>query len=87
MKSTLFRSAEAGVLSSAAAMAWAHDIEGTIERIDAANRSLTVQGIPFHTTAATDYDEGLRRFEDLRIGQRVEVGDGRHTATGIELDD
>ncbi|MDX5363075.1 MAG: DUF5666 domain-containing protein [Pseudazoarcus pumilus] len=91
MKSTLIRTAAACVLASAAATAWADDIEGSIEAVDAANRSLTVQGITFLTTPGADYDDGLRRFEDLRVGQRVEVDfdyrDGRHIATEIELDD
>lgn len=72
------------------ATALANDIEGVIEAVDAENRTLTVQGITFHATDTTDYDDGLRRFEDLREGQRVEVDfqhiDGRHIATEIELD-
>lgn len=79
------------VLAATAGLAQADDIEGRIERIDAASRTLTLQGITFHTTDATDYDDGLRRFEDLRVGQKVEVDfvyrDGRHIATEIELDD
>ena len=79
------------VLAATAGLAQADDIEGRIERLDAANRTLTGQGITFHTTEATDYDDGLQRFEDLRVGQKVEVDfvyrDGRHIATEIELDD
>ncbi len=52
---------------------------------------IRVQGITFHTLASTDYDDGLDRFEDLQVGQKVEVDfeyrDGRHIATEIELDD
>lgn len=69
----------------------ANDVEGVIERIDTAARTVTVQGITFETTAQTDYDDGLHRFEDLREGQRVEVDfdyrDGRHIAEEIELED
>jgi hypothetical protein len=78
-------------LQACAASAWADDIKGAIESVDVAARTLTVQGITFHTAAATEYDDGLRRFEDLRVGDRVEVDfdyrDGRHVATEIELDD
>lgn len=89
---TLIRStAMALALAGVSATAWADDVEGTIERIDAAQRSFTVQGISFVTTASTDYDDGLKRFEDLRVGQRVEVDfdyrDGRHIATEVELED
>lgn len=69
----------------------ADDIEGVIEQVDASNRTLTVKGITFFTTPTTDYDDGLKRFEDLRVGQKVEVDfdyrDGRHIATEIELED
>jgi hypothetical protein len=78
-------------LGLAAVIAQANDIEGVIERVDSAARTLTIQGITFHTTEQTDYDDGLNRFEDLRQGQRVEVDfvfvDGRHIATEIELED
>lgn len=71
--------------------ALANDIEGQIESIDAEGQSFVVQGITFHATPTTDYDDGLKRFEDLQVGQKVEVDfvyrDGRHYATEIELDD
>lgn len=75
----------------AASPALADDLEGVIESIDASNTSFVVQGIRFHASPNTDYDDGLRRFEDLKEGQRVEVDfeyrDGRHIATEIELDE
>lgn len=75
----------------AATPALANDLEGVIESVDASNNSFVVQGIRFHTNDRTDYDDGLRRFEDLKEGQRVEVDfdyrDGRHIATEIELDE
>ncbi len=78
-------------LAGVSASAWADGVEGTIERNDAAQRSFTVQGISFVTSAATDYDEGLQRFGDLPVGQRVEVDfdnrDGRHIATEVEPED
>ncbi len=69
----------------------ADDVEGRIESIDSENRSFVVQGIEFHALPTTDYDDGLNRFEDLQVGQKVEVDfdyrDGRHYATEIELED
>jgi cold shock CspA family protein len=42
-------------------------------------------------TQSTDYDDGLKGFEDLREGQKVEVDfeyrDGKHFAIEIELED
>lgn len=81
----------AASLAVLAGAAQADDIEGRVERVDAEARTLTVQGITFHTTERTDYDDGLRSFDDLKEGQRVEVDfkykDGKHVATEIELDD
>lgn len=69
----------------------ADDIEGRIESIDFSAQTFVVQGITFHATPGTDYDDGLKRFADLRVGQKVEVDfvfhEGRHIATEIELDD
>jgi hypothetical protein len=69
----------------------ADDLEGTIESIDRDRSSFTVQGIEFHVTDATDFDDGLKGFDGLQTGQRVEVDfqyrDGRHIATEIERDD
>ena len=91
MKQILVKAAATVMFTMAATAAWADDIEGVIERVDAEARTLVVQGITFHANASTDYDDGLRRFEDLREGQRVEVDfdyrDGRHIATEIELED
>lgn len=71
--------------------AQANDVEGEIEVVDADAQTLTVQGIEFQTDERTDYDDGLERFEDLEVGQRVEVDfdyrDGEHVATEIELED
>lgn len=69
----------------------ANDLEGTIESIERDASSFTVQGITFFATDATDYDDGLKGFDALQQGQRVEVDfdyrDGRHLATEIELED
>lgn len=75
----------------AAAPAIADDLEGRIEAIDQGAQSFVVQGINFFATPSTDYDDGLRSFADLRVGQQVEVDfdyrDGRHFASEIELED
>jgi hypothetical protein len=69
----------------------ADDIEGLIQSINRSEQSFVVQGIRFFVTPSTDYDDGLKRFSDLREGQKVEVDfeyrDGRHFATEIELED
>lgn len=71
--------------------ALANDLEGKIESVNAEQQTFVVQGITFHVSSGTDYDDGLNRFEDLKEGQRVEVDfdyrDGQHHATEIELDD
>ena len=45
----------------------------------------------FYATPSTVYDDGLRRFADLAVGQKVEVDfeyrNGKHCATEIELED
>ncbi len=79
-----------GMLLSGAA--WAdNDIEGTIESVSAGNQSVVVQGIRIFTTPSTDYDDGLRGFQDLKVGQRVEIDyvmrDGQRYALEVELDD
>lgn len=69
----------------------ANDLEGHIESVNQEEQSFVVQGITFYTTASTDYDDGLRGFSDLKVGQKVEVDfeyrDGKHYAKEIELDD
>lgn len=74
-----------------AGAAQANDLEGEIEAVDTAEQTFTVQGITFHTKDKTDYKDGLKGFDDLEAGQRVEVDfkfrDGRHYATEVELDD
>ena len=67
------------------------DIEGRISAINYDQRSFVVNGVTIHTDRRTDYDDGLRHFGDLRVGQRVEVDyklrNGRRVAEEIELDD
>lgn len=75
-------------------VAWAdddHDTEGRIESINQQARSFVVNGMTIHTNRDTDYDDDLRSFSDLKVGQRVEVDyvrrDGKRIAEEIELDD
>lgn len=67
------------------------DVEGRISSINYAERSFVVNGLTIHTDRRTDYDDGLRRFGDLRVGQKVEVDyktrNGHRIAEEIELDD
>ena len=71
-------------------MAFSNDVEGVVESVDQESQSLVVQGITFHVTDKTDYDDGLKKFSDLESGQIVEVDfvykDGKHFATEIELE-
>ena len=80
----------AAVTMMASNAAMADDLEGKVEAVDAGNQTFVVQGITFHVTKKTDYDDGLRQFGDLQVGQRVEVDfkyrDGKHYATEAELD-
>ncbi|RFA31122.1 hypothetical protein CAI21_00195 [Alkalilimnicola ehrlichii] len=80
-----------GLLLLVVGNATANDIEGEIASINDDDSAFTVQGIEFFTDDDTDYNDGLNRFEDLAVGQRVEVDfeyrDERHFATEIELED
>lgn len=68
-----------------------HDVEGKIESIDQGAGSFVVRGKTFYTDDRTDYDDDLREFSDLKVGQEVEVDyvvrNGRRIAKEIELDD
>ncbi len=91
MKRLLIVSIVAAVIAAWSLAASADDIEGQITSINPDEQSFVVQGITFFATPTTDYDDGLRRFSDLQLGQKVEVDfvfrDGRHIATEIELED
>lgn len=81
----------AGFLFVASGSAFASDIEGKVESVNKDAQSLVVQGIEFHTTDTTDYDDGITSFEELSEGQQVEVDfeyrDGQHYVVEVELDD
>ena len=69
----------------------AEDLEGQIEKVNHKELLLVVQGIAFFATPSTDYDGGLKGFDDLKEGQKVEVdfeySEGKHFATEVELED
>lgn len=73
------------------AVVLADDVEGTIERVDAASRSIVVAGVTYYAHEGTDFDDELTRFEDLTAGQRVEIDfdvrEGRNYIREIEIDD
>jgi hypothetical protein len=78
-----------GIFLSGAA--WAdNSIEGPIESMQAGTQSVVVQGMTIFATPSTDYDDGLKGFQDLKVGQRVEIEyvmrDGKRYAQEIELD-
>lgn len=83
----LFLAAPFALLANAAL---ANDIEGQIESINKEEQSFVVQGITFYANQSTDYDDGLKEFSDLQVGQKVEVDfdyrDGKHQVSEVELD-
>ena len=91
MKSRLMTVLMSFLLILSVLPAFADDLEGRIESISPSDKSFVVQGTRFFTTPDTDYDDGLRRFDDLRTGQIVEVDfkyrEGKHIAVEIELED
>jgi hypothetical protein len=69
----------------------ADEIEDAIESIDTQTRSFVVGGKALYVDDKTDYDDDYKRFEDLKVGDKVEVDyrndNGRFLATEIERDD
>lgn len=89
---TLVSAALASLALATSSVALADDdLEGRITHIDYGKRTFVVEGVAFHADERTDYDDDLRGFQDLRVGQRVEVDfklrNGRRMAKEIELDD
>lgn len=84
----LARLAIAALLCSPAGAALADDVEGTIASIDTKTRSLVVNDQAYHVDDKTDYDDEYKRFEDLKVGDRVEIDyrddNGRKLITEIE---
>lgn len=91
MKSKIFACGVGLLLAAAASQALADDVEGQIESLDAANQTVKVQGFEFAVNQDTDFDDDVEKFEDLKVGQEVEVDfeyrEGKHVALEIEGDD
>jgi hypothetical protein len=91
MKIILIKSLIVAVFMLLPGLAVADDLEGRIESVDQVSQSLVVNGIIIYATSSTEYDDGLRSFNDLHLGQKVEIDfkkhDGVYYATEIELDD
>ena len=72
-------------------VAQAHDIEGVVDRIDSKARSFVIKGQTIYVDANTKYDDGMTRFEDIKVGDRLEVDvhekSGRKVAHEIDRDD
>ena len=88
------QAAGVAIALSLSSAAWAnddHDMEGQIESINQQARSFVIGGETFHADDRTDYDDELKSFADLKVGQRVEVDyemrDGQRYAKEIETDD
>lgn len=69
---------------------WADDVEGPVESIDTEAKTLVVEGITFHLTEETEFED-IENFEAITVGQEVEVDyderDGVHYAEEIEPED
>ena len=67
------------------------DLKGRIESVSHRDKSFVVRGIRVFAIPTTDYEDGLRGFDDLRKGQKVEVEfkyhEGKPIAMEIELED
>lgn len=90
-KKTLARLILGAALLAPATAVLADEIEGVIDSIDAQTRSFVVNGQALYADDKTDYDDDYKRFEDLKVGDKVEVDyrndNGRFLATEIERDD
>jgi hypothetical protein len=79
------------VSSAFAAEARAEDVEGTVESLNARERSFVIAGQKIYTTDKTKYEDGLRSFDDIKVGEKLEVDyhrDGeRLIAHEVERDD
>jgi hypothetical protein len=78
-------------LGMVATPALAGSFEGKIQSVSSSDRSFVVKGQRFYTDGATDYDDGLQAFNDLKPGQTVKVEPsqrgGRRFSKEIELGD
>lgn len=91
MKASMAAWFTAITLGMTAVSAYADDVEGEIESVDAEARSFMVGGKTFTTNEQTEYEDELKSFADLKQGLRVEVDyeetNGEFIATEIEIDD
>ena len=60
------------VLFSASVLA-DNEVEGRIESVKKSNQSFVMQGTEFFVTPSTKYEDGLKGFDDLKPGLKVEV--------------
>ncbi len=72
----------AAVTMMASNAAMADDLEGKVEAVDAGNQTFVVQGITFHVTKKTDYDDGLRQFNPGQLGTTLQRQDRRGIGVG-----
>jgi hypothetical protein len=61
------------MLLSSVALAHSNDIEGVVDKIDKKARSFAIKGETIYVDDETKYDDGMTRFEDIKIGDRLEV--------------
>ncbi len=65
----------------------ANEIEGPVEAIDRGSRTFKAEGITFHITEETDFDD-FDSLEEMKVGHEVEVDfeyrDGKHFALEVE---
>lgn len=89
MKKTMVSLALASCLGMGASLAAANnEVEGPIESVNSTEQSFVVQGITLTVNDRTDYEDGLKDFSGLAVGEEVEVNfvyeGGKHIARDIE---
>lgn len=89
MKKTMISLALASCLGMGASLAAANnDVEGPVESVNNADKTFVVQGVTLHVNDRTNYEDGLKDFADLVVGENVEVDfiyeGGKHIARDIE---
>ena len=81
----------ASMLVSSVALAHSNDIEGVVDKIDNKARSFVIKGQTIYVDADTKYDDGMNRFEDIKVGDRLEINihkkNGRKVAHEIDRED
>ncbi|WP_131326164.1 DUF5666 domain-containing protein [Comamonas thiooxydans] len=78
-------------LISSVALAHSNDNNGAVDKIDNKAKSFVIKGQTIYVDSDTKYDDGLTRFEDIKIGDRLEVDvhekNGRKLAHEIDRED